>query len=73
MNIESIKIAVERKSGGKVIKVCEYDDDHYLFVVEGANPYYVTDKDGTNSISINPMEDFDTFFEALDNRVIKVW
>ena len=73
MTIEKIKKMVEKVSGGKAVKVCDYDQYHYLFVFDGANPYYLVNKNDGKSLSINPFMDFDNFFDALDDRVIKTW
>jgi hypothetical protein len=73
MSIEELKYSVEKISGGTAIKVCDYDQYHYLFVCEGANPYYIVNKNNGNSLSINPLMDFDRFSDAIENRVIKTW
>lgn len=73
MSLDKLKANMERVSGGKAIKVCDYDSHRYLFVFNGPNPFYLVNKEDGNSISINPLMDFDSFSDALENRVIKTW
>lgn len=73
MSINEIKNNIEKISGGKAIKACDYDRYHYLFVFEGANPFYLVNKTNGNSLSINPLLDFDKFIDATEDRVIKTW
>lgn len=73
MSIAELKKNIEKISGGKAIKACDYDQHHYLFVFEGANPYYLVNKENGKSLSINPLTDFDKFVDATENRVIKTW
>lgn len=73
MSIAELKKSVEKISGGKAIKACDYDNYHYLFVFDGANPYYLVNKENGKSLSINPLMDFDKFIDATENRVIKTW
>ena len=73
MSITELKSRLERISGGKAIKACDYDQYNYLFVFEGANPYYLANKENGKSLSINPLMDFDKFVDATENRVIKTW
>lgn len=73
MNLDALKVNMERVSGGKAIKVCDYDSYRYLFVFDGPNPFYLVNKEDGNSISINPLMDFDSFSDALENRIINTW
>lgn len=53
----------------------EYGDKYYLFLAptEGSmnEPYYIVDKYSGKSRYLNPLEDFDTFCDAMENRLIK--
>lgn len=55
----------------------EYGDKYYLFVAPNKDnrnePWYLVDKYNGKSRYLNPLENFDLFTEAMDNRQIKTY
>lgn len=64
---------VKKITGEKIIKVSDYKGKYYLLLVLGGSPYYIVDKDNGNTRFLNPLEDFKTLVDSIENKVLKVY
>ena len=76
ISVDEAKKMLESKYADISAEVAfEYGDKYYLFIAptNGSRnePYYLVDKFSGKARYMNPLEDFDLFIDATENRQIK--
>jgi len=64
------KDIILKKLGQDCKKVCDYDKDSYLLLVGKDEDFYLMNKKDGRYRPLNPLEDFSTFINALENKVL---
>ena len=71
ISINSAREIIEKAASEKAIKVSDFKNKYYLFLMDGAAPFFIVDKNTGDWRLISPLEDFHSFAEAITKKVLK--
>lgn len=69
---DAVKV-VKEYTNDVVVKVFDYKEKYYMFLVDKERSYYIVDKNDGRIRLISPLEDFEAFVDATKNKTLKIF